>query len=502
MVLFGIDGAMMYFVKRFAKEGLIPNIAGLMKEGVLAEALPCHPCDTPTNWTTLATGTTTASHGVTSFYLHIPGENLATGQHYRNRSALSKHCLSGYLWDHAAKRGMRSLVLNYPVGWPPRSKRVAMVCGWWGIPGVDRRQVGGWTRPRKLGPEIVRHVAGRGRKLAAPQLAKMGYELFESKGDFLSRQKHQADVLADIMKYLGRSWGWELAFFHYHLLDGVNHRYLGAMHPEHPSYSRKGQAEALKVYRRAYRIVDELCGRVLEECADEETLFVFVSDHAALPCWKYVSIPRILVDAGLLHYKWDKSRRTFAVDWSKTTAYPYVEPPYVWVNLKGRDPEGVVRRGREYESARERIMEALTQFRDTEGGYPVALAVRREDARMLGAGGERAGDVVFCINPSYTLYDGDFRELRFDEVDAELLSGSAVRPAEEVGGYHAGYLPTCRVGDFMVDSVLIMRGPGVKQGKELERPIQLADVVPTAAHLLRLPMQAQYEGRVLWEALE
>ena len=79
LLIIGIDGAVPDLIKKFSKKGMLPNIASLIDDGVLAEAYPCVPCGTPINWTTLATGATTATHGVTSFLIHVPGEPLDLG---------------------------------------------------------------------------------------------------------------------------------------------------------------------------------------------------------------------------------------------------------------------------------------------------------------------------------------------------------------------------------------------------------------------------------------
>ena len=85
VIVIGLDGAMFYFIKRFINEGLLPNLETLVNEGIITEALPCPPTDTPTNWTTIATGASTRIHGVTSFYIHIPGEPFEVGQKQRSR---------------------------------------------------------------------------------------------------------------------------------------------------------------------------------------------------------------------------------------------------------------------------------------------------------------------------------------------------------------------------------------------------------------------------------
>ena len=86
LLFIGVDQAIPYLTDKFLKDGDLPNINRLIENGVKGEALSCPPCDTPTNWTTISTGATTATHGCTSFYMHIPGEPFGTGLKHENRS--------------------------------------------------------------------------------------------------------------------------------------------------------------------------------------------------------------------------------------------------------------------------------------------------------------------------------------------------------------------------------------------------------------------------------
>lgn len=56
LLFLGLDGANWDFIEKFMDEGVLPNIASVVKRGVFTEMLPCPPCDTPTNWTSLVTG--------------------------------------------------------------------------------------------------------------------------------------------------------------------------------------------------------------------------------------------------------------------------------------------------------------------------------------------------------------------------------------------------------------------------------------------------------------
>lgn len=122
MILMGMDGVMYYHLKKFVEEGKMPNVSHLIESGSFAEACQEFPSDTPTNWTTIATGARTGTHGITGFRIHLPGEPLDVGQYpeHRGRSFDSTYCNAEYLWDTADKAGMKCLVINYPSGWPPK----------------------------------------------------------------------------------------------------------------------------------------------------------------------------------------------------------------------------------------------------------------------------------------------------------------------------------------------------------------------------------------------
>ena len=64
LILIGIDSMMMKRIDKFAKEGRLPNISKIMSSGVASLAYPTIPTTTGPNWTTIATGADSSTHGV------------------------------------------------------------------------------------------------------------------------------------------------------------------------------------------------------------------------------------------------------------------------------------------------------------------------------------------------------------------------------------------------------------------------------------------------------
>jgi predicted AlkP superfamily phosphohydrolase/phosphomutase len=357
----------------------------------------------------------------------------------------------------------------------------------------------GWITPESIGEDFIRNV--------------MNYELtFEEKkveymitgrvSMFLKNSKREADTLAHAINYVNKKVGWDMCFFHVHHLDSINHKYLGLVYEDSPVYSEAKYEKTWEKIQASYVIVDDMVGNLMENSVDENTIVCFITDHGAIPTWKVANIPRALVRSGLLSYKWLHNDNKYIIDWDKTKAFPYMEPPYIWVNLKGRDPQGIVRES-EYDSVRDEIIESLYQMRDPEtGDRIVKLAIKREEAEFLGQNGKRIGDVIFFLNAPYELFDGVVEQLNPANPLPNILVQPDAYDAIVCFGAHAYYLPTERVGEYSISVPLIMSGPGIRKGVELKRPVNLIDFAPTISHLLGIPRPKDAVGRVLYEVME
>jgi len=630
VIVIGLDGAMLYFIKKLVSEGELPTFERLISNGVIAEASPCPPCDTPTNWTTIATGATTAMHGVTSFYLHFPGEPLGLGLKLRYRGQLAKYCKAEYLWEVADKHGIKTLVVNYPAGWGSKLKMGIMIAGSWPMPSVppkvlikhrvystypergegliefigsidafkglksfspivkvrvkvdkeevltssilldfyildtkgrgydvvvlvqnnkkyflkplkwsewiplsldtkygkikaifklrvlelsrdaklvkvefsDIFNVDKWTYPNELGEELVKSAI-----LPEGFFEDVGkdYVIYGKEHPYLMGMVKEAKGLAKVISYLKQTRGWRICFFHFHIFDAINHRYLKFSYKHSPFYDETKAKESDESVKLAYKIADKLLNDLLEKCTTDGTLVIVVSDHGAVPSWNVVSIRKALVDANLLVYKWDSSMNKYRVDWSRTKAFPYYEPTYVWVNLRGRDPDGIVSLS-EYEEVREEIIEALYGIKDEETGTcPVELAVRREKDPYVGNReniADTIGDVIYYLKPGYQLYDGILESLDSEFVLPNEFQRGYVWRAERVFGAHVYYQPITRVNEFTINGIFLAKGPGIVRGEELKKPIRLIDIVPTVSYLLDIPNPRHCEGKILEEILE
>src|SRR5579884_2039106 len=592
-VFIGIDGGMYSSIKKYAEEGLIPNIASLIEEGAFFRSLPSIPVDTPTNWTTLMTSSSSFNHGVVSFSTHLPGERAEEGQYVR-RTQHSSFVNSEMLWSVLENSGWKVAVLNYPVGWPSQLKNGAVIGGL--TPGGDlwriaKPKIFSTGQPEELRNDIkgtepafakidneckeitieakegVLKIAlecidsflilkGHDFKVMIKEgewsewiYTKIGEknsdckkltvyltQIFSAKGwcsspqlenkvteeagpymegletpfvsedpkrpygpsnlspDFvLEHASLQSEWFHKAGQFLLKKEGFDSLIMHYHLIDSLNHTYLSSLCRSFPGYDEKYAERVEKVYSDSYRIIDDMIGKIVSS-AGKDAIIVVTSDHSALPCWNYVSVEAALASSGLMEY----DQQTYEVDMKRSKVFVYHDPLHLWVNLKGREKNGIVERW-EYEAVLDAAIDALYSIRDNDNGERVIKTVLKKQSLPLGKSSDRFGDAFFFFKPTYSNWDGTVSSLKFDKVDRNRLE-TAVRESHDVGGHHTTYLPSESYEGFENYAFTIMSGKGIAN-RQLQSMPELRDIAITVCNLLDISAPRDADGRVIYEIL-
>ncbi len=612
ILLIGIDQSIPYLINKFIDEGVLPNIKKLIDTGVYGEAYPCPPCDTPTNWTTIATGAKTAVHGVTSFYMHLAGEPLDYGMKHRSRTQLSRNCKAEYIWNVAQNNGLTPFIMNYPSGWPGEFKKGGMSLYSWFIPeslprmiqrsfkvkleGEEipsrtkfksnpiifsailslRKEIGkqekvikihyyenngndriaieldnrieyldfeaqgwsqwisinistsdgllpcifrlkflkidksqkkmeiecsalynliGWTNPENLAESLIKNVF----EYDLPEEHEVEFMIYGNMKNFLQSAREESKTLARSVVFTKKELNWDICYFHYHPLDTINHSSLAFLYEDSPLYNEEKAEKTLQNVQLAYKIVDEMVGDLIKGSIDDHTIVVFVSDHGAMPIWKIINIPLVFSKAGLIQYNWSSNEKKYIIDWKNTLAFPYMDPPFVWVNLENRDPHGIVKE-KEYEEIRDKIIDVLYKIKDPETNESIIQsALKREEASEYGLNGDRIGDVIYFLKPSYGLFDGDLSSLDSFSITKRAFKGPICDSSRIFFGAHSYYLPEAKLGDYSISVPLIINGPGIRKGSTIKNKVELIDLAPTLAHLLKIPEPKNAQGSILHE---
>lgn len=355
----------------------------------------------------------------------------------------------------------------------------------------------GYTVPPSLGDELF-EKAGPFPEYTGQIDLYSGWVDLESLWEMY--QEH-SERLAAIIKYLLGSRDWDLFMCHWHPIDHAHHILDGALDPRHPEH----ESSEVQRYKRAlidvYRMADRFTGEVLS-CADEHTVVSVTGDHGHTPVHTLLYLNTFLAQKGLLSYTWDRAAGRIVVDWSKTRAFagPYV---HVYVNTRGRDPEGIVSPGQEYRALQRELVHLLQELHDPRYGVqPVQFALTKEEARSFGLYGDRTGDVVFALRSGYeerpTLWGLKWYERDANGRDMGEFVFRPTRLFRQMTGGHGTFSPFLEE----LNTVTIFSGPGVKSGVTRSTPIRLIDIVPTVCHLAGLPIPRQADGCILQDLLE
>lgn len=261
--------------------------------------------------------------------------------------------------------------------------------------------------------------------------------------------------------------------------DTVNHMYRGVF--ERVEKATKAEYETAKdAYERAYEIADHFIGWLYDNVIGEDTVFVIISDHGAVGCNRTVLVHDYFEKEGMLAYippadgknvYW----RDRVIDWSKTKAFP-VGCGSIYVNLKGREPEGIVE-PEDYDKTVNDIIKVLHKhhWNEKDQCY-LAFATHRSQAGFIGLGEDRIGDVVYGLSGNST---GGY-----------------------IGGVHACQVPTAKTETGDIRCFFGISGKNIKAGQKIDRPANLEDVAPTLCYLLKYPQPKDATGAVLFHLFE
>jgi predicted AlkP superfamily phosphohydrolase/phosphomutase len=192
--------------------------------------------------------------------------------------------------------------------------------------------------------------------------------------------------------------------------DRVQHLMWRLIDEKSPRYDADLAARYGDAVLRIYQRMDRLVGIVLDEHVDEETTLIVCSDHGFAPFRRSVHLNTWLVENGYMTLRgqsrglnledlYDPDTRFFKnVDWSRTRAYS-MGLGKIYLNLKGREPKGIVA-PEESDALRQEIIEGLLALRDEDGTRVVEAVYRPEDV-YEGDFVHRAEDLILGFRPGY-----------------------------------------------------------------------------------------------------
>lgn len=278
-----------------------------------------------------------------------------------------------------------------------------------------------------------------------------------------------AEWQSKVMHYLIETQGVEVIFSHMHNIDLQSHNYMKYL--KNRDTSRYDESEVVKFAEATYKVTDDYIGSFMHLIDEGWTIMVF-SDHA-LVCAEEEGVAvgdntgvciEPLRSMGYTVLKKDEDGNELPeVDWTKTKAI-MTRSNSIYINLKGRDPHGIVEPEDKYELEEQIITDLYGYKHEKTGKRIIALALHNKDAVLLGLGGPMGSDIVFVLHESYVEDHGPGLSTAYGHNDTSL------------------------------SPIFLAAGPGIKQNYRTDRYVREVDLAPTAAVLLGVDMPEQCEG--------
>ncbi|MBU1131696.1 alkaline phosphatase family protein [Patescibacteria group bacterium] len=464
VLILGIDAATWDIITPMLERGRLPNIAKLMREGVVATPETQNPTISPAIWTTIATGKFTDKHGIRNF--------LDTSENYEYQFVGSENRTAKALWNILSDKGDKIGLFSYWATWPPEKINgyvvtdMALIDSEKGISPSDLRGGMITNSIRALGINPF----GDGFKLEFPEpkdqndenffeaaksvLGKLD-KLFNSNSLYLF-DKEKPDVLMQING----------------TVDASQHLFLKFLWPE--KYPYPVASELTMKYgdyiNELYESQDALVGEYLKRSGPDTNIIV-LSDHGVFidPAsgYRFLNFNVLLSQLGFLTFNEDGS-----VDYGKTIAFECNNNTFDWqrrtcINLEGRYESGIVAQ-EDFKKTRDEIIEALNTVKTPDGE---SLFISIEPSTSFG--NDINYDIKRTLNNELIIVNGVYRRVK-DYLKLSIESGNHY--ANPVGP----------------KGIIIWKGPNIKQGERVD--LRYEDIMPNLLHSLGYPIGKDMDG--------
>jgi len=491
-LILGLDGATFEVFQPLMQAGQMPNLKRLVDGGTAGTLLSTKPPMTPAAWTTFMTGKGPGRHGIIDFERYDP----QTGRLSFNSTFEIREKT---IWEILSDKGLRVGSIHLPMTYPPKPVNGFMISGF-ETPSTDVD----FTWPAELKHEILRRFPNYSYKTNWQRKPLGGDKLFQQNLDYICRTFWQGHELAC---YCGDRFGWDVLMVLLKFVDNLQHKVWKYIDPA----SRHNHSRRARMVADCFGELDKVIGKFMEFAEANRATLMLMSDHGhgslvgkaqpnlLLKNWGYLRLKDFVSrwntrTSYVLHRLTSKKQgrfaqdnlaidRELAVDWSATKACVIHAGIYgfLYINLKGRQPTGIVD-PEDYEplrdEIRQRLLEATTR---TPSGQEMQIFPEVHKAEQL----------YNCSREEHPWLP-----------DLVLVPAPGVAVVRKIRGLRPlRWLPPRRQeGTHRLEGLLAVYGEHIARGKTIRGGI--ADIAPTLLAGLGLPVPVDMEGRVLTELFD
>ncbi|RLI09569.1 hypothetical protein DRO32_00355 [Candidatus Bathyarchaeota archaeon] len=499
LLVLGLDGLSPDFLKHLVDSGLTPNLGEMVEEGSLSRLRSTSPPNSIPAWICMATGKNPGKVGVFDF-LYKDGYSL--------RLMSSKMVKAEPIWSLLSRAGLRVGVVNVPGTYPPGGVKGFMVSG---LMTPSSREC---VYPKVLG----RFLADELRYYALDVVEWVYFDEAQLVLDAIRVVKRRLMLTKKLVRLVEP----DFLFLVFTTPDRLFHPLWSLMDPSSEPPGSKKARKIVELLNRYWLELDSTIGALVEFFRPSLTLVVsdhgfgpkkgtffanecllrngFLSVRPGLKTHALISFCHLLVhtyyllgQAGLfqglysvaneafgLRKLWDYLLKYFEmaslkhVDWGRTYAFSCAHTPafgHAYLNLAGREPEGVIPSSR-YEEVRELVIGCLEDVGKEHG---LEVRARRREELYSGPYVGLAPDVIIEVDGSSCEFNSN--------LGLPFVFGSYLTDLK-TSGTHRPY------------GIFVAYGPDLASDSP-PKEVSIYDVMPTIMDYYGLEAPEDLDGRAI-----
>ncbi|MBN3038373.1 MAG: alkaline phosphatase family protein [Candidatus Omnitrophica bacterium] len=499
VVVIGVDGVSYGLIKKLTSRGKMPNVAKLLKEGCAGALESTIFPVSPSAWSSSFTGKNPAKTGIYGFYKRVKAS-------YDWAPVTARERASKDLWEIVSELGKRSIVLGFPLTLPTRDFNGILVGGNF-TPNLEEAVYPNDLKEKilkELNYDICAHEASGAEIIQSIQkrfnvarfllnnyewdLFMLGFEQTEIIHHFIMFENPKSmeriyekfdQMLAQFLEALPKST--KLLMYS----DHGNTTYFKNFHL--PSWLKANGYLKFKDAQKIASLNKEKLGYELASIRKRQKnafaagtmSFVYLLAKFAKRHFRFIKkiFPFLSTPVNARPQAFGFERGIFKdifYDFERSLAYPAKSTAGnyggIYINLQGRDVQGKVNMGEEYETLRKEIAQGLLEFSDPQTGKKVIRKVWKKEELYRGPFLDEIYDLVFEADKDYYV----------SSADEDITQDSIIR-----GYYHSQH---------ELDGIILAHGENIRKGREVKGGI--INIMPTILHLLGLPVPSDIDGKV------
>ena len=221
-------------------------------------------------------------------------------------------------------------------------------------------------------------------------------EIF-TEDEFVTQAEIVLQERLNLLNYAMKHYDDGLLYFYFSSTDLQAHMLWWDSDEKHPTRSTEDAKKYFGHLKSIYQRMDTVLGKIQARYGDQATIIV-MSDHGFANFKRQFALNTWLRENGFVA-PGDCSSLMYDVDWSRTRAYG-LGINGLYLNLRGRERDGIVEPGTEQEELIAELISKLEAVRDLDGNK-VIRKVHRTDTEYSGPATRLAPDLIIGYKRGY-----------------------------------------------------------------------------------------------------